>query len=127
MTDIFRNMAKPKSTKVVRNIRLKQLLAKLNQQHDFKFCFENERVVNDLRAYVSKNLTPKEPASQGTLMPSEAVMRVAKRAADAVAKVQKRKAQEEEDRLAKCDAEADERQTASERINEIVGLFRITV
>ena len=111
MLNVFLNMAKPKSTRVVSNARVRHLLAQLNHKHDFAYCFQNELVAKDLRAYVALNFerddVPSEP--HRTVLPSEVIRVGAQRTTDAMARVRQRKDEEAEQRLAECDGDARKR------------------
>ena len=110
---------------VIASVPLKHLLTKLNLKHQFQFYFGNKKVAQDLRAYAEETLQQVPEPARRTVKASEALKLTAKRTAEVMERLEKRKEQEAEERLAKCDAAADERQTASERSEVMVGQFRI--
>ena len=104
---------------------LKDLLAKLNLKHQFKFYFGNKEIAQDLRAYAKEALQQVPEPPRRTVKVSELYKQGAKKTAEILESLEKRKEREAEERLAKCDAAADERQSATERSEAMVGQFRI--
>ena len=106
MTKILVKIAQQK---VLANPRVKDLMARLNHNHSFEYCFGNEKVAEDLQRYLSLNSDKSQSAPLRTLRPSEAITQGAKKTAEAMERVRQEKERQAEEQLAKCDEDARER------------------
>ena len=108
------NLHDPKKNPLIQNPRIKDLLARLNHQDNFKngYHFGNHKIAEDLKRYADKNFQqkPDTPVVDG-IRPSEVLRRAAQKNKEIIEKTKRRKEEEAAQRLESCDQEADERRS----------------
>ena len=108
------NLHDPKKNPLIQNPRIKDLLARLNYQDNFKtgYHFGNRKIARDLKRYADENFKqkPDTPLVSG-IRPSEVLKRAAVKNKEIIEKTTRRKEEEAAQRLMSCDKEADQRRS----------------